>query len=122
MRPVTVRDVQTLIANGAGSTLKLGQGWYSTLVYLGDASIIAESSSGVVVGGAAASPSPSPAGSNMPLPLLTFTGDPSEVFSMPYNPPSDAYRAVIRSGLLECGMSGAEADEYLNARCVAGGS
>lgn len=50
------------------------------------------------------------------VPLLTFTGLPAEVASLPHNPPSEAYRHVIKCGLVEAGLSEAEAEGYLAAR------
>ncbi len=48
--------------------------------------------------------------------LLTFTGHPDDVFALPDNPPSADYRGAVRAGLMECGLSPADADAYLDER------
>lgn len=53
-----------------------------------------------------------PLGEADAIPVYTFTSESRR----PANPPSEAYLAVIREGLVEgCGLSEAEADAYLSA-------
>jgi hypothetical protein len=73
-----------------------GVTWYSVVVYLGDA------------------PSSLP---THPVPILTFTTPDAGL--LPHRPPSEAYRSVVRAGLVESGMSEEEADAYLAARADA---
>lgn len=98
---VTTKIISDLIRSGPGSKHELitSRPWYGTLVYLGDASTLFD-------GG----------GGGEPLPMLTFTCHPEDASIFKRNPPGNAYLEMLKAGLIECGLTGSEAEEYLRAR------
>jgi hypothetical protein len=129
---LTPRLLADLQSRGVGSSAALcPHGWYSTVVYLGCACGVTtggdvtelgqcaercawqEGRQAAINGGAGAAATDAPMGH---VPLLTFTAPAEHVAREPPVPPSSAYRTIVKAGLLQCGLSPTEADEYLAER------
>lgn len=92
--PLTEADLQRLIDEGPGSTIKVSSNWYGNLLHIGDIPY-----------------------QGLAYPVLTFTCHPENVKKF-LNPPSTSYKDMITRGLQECHWKEDEARCYIEERAA----